>query len=458
MRNVIRVGTAGVLAAMAIAVGHADGQTITGAPGVVSTSPIDRHDATSVRRGDMLLDAAGFQRVPLGASAFDFYVSTPWPGGIVPLTFDEDIAPNERARVFNACVVWAAGVSIRCVERTTEMPYVRVTRESPTCAAHVGRRNNGEPSLLILGLDWCWDPDSIQHEFGHTLGLIHEHQRSDRDTYVQFFPESLSDWTPEDIEANFGVIASSKDHTPYDFRSVMHYYETGGAFIPGHRVFQARPQFGIVPLGGDTVSSLDRRVVATVYGAGYRYASSGRPGPPAPFRVTTHEALSAMRAIDVFYRSSEGLSRPNGLSIGGRPDFLGLAAWFFDVYLSSRFAGYDEGDARYNVAAQITQTDEWRAKHPGEAGAVPLPGANVLPFDRSELLAVMEQLDRFYAAPEGLQRPDGLSIDGGPDFLGISAWVVEYYLGARLQGAGADAAWQVVVDAIRASDEWRAKH
>jgi hypothetical protein len=82
----------------------------------------------------------------------------------------------------------------------------------------------------------------------------------------------------------------------------------------------------------------------------------------------------------------------------------------------------------------------------------------VLPFDRSELLAVMEQLDRFYAAPEGLQRPNGLSIDGGPDFLGISAWVVEYYLGARLQGASADAAWQVVVDAIRASDEWRAKH
>src|SRR5690606_31774280 len=108
------------------------------------------------------------------------------------------------------------------------------------------------------------------------------------------------------------------------------------------------------------------------------------PGLPGP------RGLVLRRVPEQPLRRLRRSGRPIGLSIGGRPDFLGLAAWFFDVYLSSRFAGYDEADARFNVAAQITQTDEWRAKHPGEGSATPLPGTGLLAFDRGELLAVME--------------------------------------------------------------------
>lgn len=433
-------------------------QTITGPAGQISAPRTTAADADVVVIDDMRLDPGSFVRTPAGATASEYYWADPWPGGIVPLLFDEDFTTAERALVWNACRVWSAGTSVRCVDRVTEQPYVRVTREVPECSAHVGRRRDGKLSTLTLGADHCWSPRTLQHEIGHLIGFIHEHQRSDRDDYVVFRPELLTEDQGADPTRNFAIIASTRDHTPYDFGSVLHYFETSGSTSWTYRVLEPRPQYWGVRMGGTTVSALDGRLAASIYGIGYLAGASGRPGPPTVFRVTTHEAVSAMRAIDLFYRSPDGLARPNGLSIGGRPDFLGLAAWFFDVYLSSRFAGYEEGDARYNVAAQITQTDEWRGKHPGQASATPLPGANVLPFDRAELLAVMERLDRFYAAPEGLQRPNGLSIDGRPDFLGISAWVVEYYLGARMQGAGPDAAWQVIVDAIRASDEWRAKH
>ena len=100
-----------------------------------------------------------------------------------------------------------------------------------------------------------------------------------------------------------------------------------------------------------------------------------------------------MTAIDSYYIAPRGLNRSNGLSINGRPDFLGLAAWFFDIYINSRYTGLDEIGARFNVMANITQTDEWRMKHPGQATAAPFPLRNMLPFDRSELLAVMETLD-----------------------------------------------------------------
>ena len=81
-----------------------------------------------------------------------------------------------------------------------------------------------------------------------------------------------------------------------------------------------------------------------------------------------------------------------------------------------------------------------------------------LTFDRSEFLSVLNQLDAFYRAPEGLQRPDGLSINGGPDFSGIATWVFDVYLNERLRGASMNAAWVLTQNAIRNTDEWRTKH
>jgi hypothetical protein len=165
-----------------------------------------------------------------------------------------------------------------------------------------------------------------------------------------------------------------------------------------------------------------------------------------------------MSAINAYYLAPAGLNRSNGLSLNGRPDFLGLAAWFFDVYVNTRYAGYEELESRFNVMANITQTDEWRVKNPQRLSAVPFAIGNALPFDRSELLAVMERLDRYYSAPEGLQRPNGLSLNGQPDFLGIAAWIVDIYMGRRLDGRSPDEAWSAVVREIQQTDEWKQKH
>lgn len=386
-----------------------------------------------------------------GASAFESYRSSTWPGGILPLTFADDIGEPERAQVYAACLAWGAGTGVRCVQRTSEAVYASVVRSEEICSSHVGRRRSGQPTQISLGPD-CWSPRVLQHELGHALGIIHEHQRGDRDQYVTVDYPAIR---PDRVD-QFDPIPSSRDHTPYDFGSVMHYFETSFALNTGNRVMT--PKVPGARLGGLRVSTLDQRLVTTLYGIGYAVPGSGRPGPAVPFRISSHEALTAMQGIDRFYRAPDGLARDNGLSIGGRPDFLGLAAWFFDVYMATRYAGYEEADARYNVAASITQTDEWRGKHPGWAAAPVLPGTARLPFTREELLGVMERLDRFYAAPEGLQRPNGLSIDGGPDLLGIANWVVDIYLGARIEGTGAEAAWSRVEQAIRASDEWKSKH
>src|SRR3954467_10451189 len=52
----------------------------------------------------------------------------------------------------------------------------------------------------------------------------------------------------------------------------------------------------------------------------------------------------------------------------------------------------------------------------------------------AEIKRVMTWLDGFYRSPDGLQRPEGLWINGHPDYEGLSVWVFDVYLRRRLKG------------------------
>ena len=86
--------------------------------------------------------------------------------------------------------------------------------------------------------------------------------------------------------------------------------------------------------------------------------------PPCAPLPNRGEAMEAGRWLDAFYSAPEGLQRHEGLSIGGRPDWEGVGAWLFDVWLKARTSGKSEHDARALVVAAIQQTDEWKRKHP----------------------------------------------------------------------------------------------
>jgi hypothetical protein len=77
---------------------------------------------------------------------------------------------------------------------------------------------------------------------------------------------------------------------------------------------------------------------------------------------------------------------------------------------------------------------------------------------RSELTSAAQWLHEYYQSPEGLQRPQGLSIDNRPDFEGVGAWILDTYVWARAEGASEEEARQRIVQAIQGSDEWKAKH
>lgn len=83
-------------------------------------------------------------------------------------------------------------------------------------------------------------------------------------------------------------------------------------------------------------------------------------------RGRREDVVRASQWLHEFYKSADGLQRPDGLWLPGpkQPDFEALGAWIFDVYLNERIKGTPEDDARRVVADAIKGSDELRQLHP----------------------------------------------------------------------------------------------
>ena len=105
-----------------------------------------------------------------------------------------------------------------------------------------------------------------------------------------------------------------------------------------------------------------------------------------------------------------------------------------------------------DLRAQIAETEKRAVTQARSITADSMDGTG------PDVERTMTWLHQFYKASDGLQRPDGLWIDGHPDYVGIGTWVFDVYLRGRLRGDTEEQARKTVEDAIRQSDEWRTKH
>lgn len=148
----------------------------------------------------------------------------PWTNGEVRYKFDSNLTQSARNDFVTATTWWSDVIpSLSFIEVTgiQTSPFINV-RYDPSAnnwySSHVGMlpfMQNGQvltlpnpPTALVMG--------SIVHEIGHSLGAIHEHQRSDRDSYVSVDQSLLGN-------VNYLLHSNSTNNTEYDFESIMHY-------------------------------------------------------------------------------------------------------------------------------------------------------------------------------------------------------------------------------------------
>lgn len=143
-----------------------------------------------------------------------------WPGGRVPYRIDFD--ETEHVYIYNLLLSAITRMNeLHCVNLVIAgneaEDYVSIQLED-FLSSHLGRQ--GGEQVLTISLDA--NVGTIMHEFMHTLGFGHEHNRPDRDEYVTVYFDNIQEQAKPYFQkygAESGLIG---DLTPYDYTSIMH--------------------------------------------------------------------------------------------------------------------------------------------------------------------------------------------------------------------------------------------
>ena len=206
------------------------------------------------------------------ASAF-YGTAQLWPGGNVYYTFDSSVSALKQRVFLDSAAEWALFANLHFTPRSTQANYVTIVETN-----FLGNEvlEGGVSAVGIVGGQQfiyfssnVWNHGTICHELGHTLGLAHEHQRSDRDSYLTIITANV-------VPGGMGglvKLTGTRNETPYDFLSIMHYTQWSGSINPPTLATMVPlPQYSqfanIMGEGDPILTPYDRAGMAVIYGAG----------------------------------------------------------------------------------------------------------------------------------------------------------------------------------------------
>lgn len=142
-----------------------------------------------------------------------------WPRGIVPYEIDikkYPIGDKKRQIILEAIGEWNnAKTGFQFVPRTNQNDVLVFGEDKNACYSNVGYQGGAQYIRCHLH-GGGFNKASIVHEIGHAIGFYHEHQRDDRDNFVEIMPGGRDDdYAKKDKVHMFGR---------YDLGSIMHYY------------------------------------------------------------------------------------------------------------------------------------------------------------------------------------------------------------------------------------------
>jgi len=140
-----------------------------------------------------------------------------WPGGTVYYEFDANMTQATKIMALEAMSHWASVTNINYMYKTSSnKDYIRFFN-GVGCYSYIGRQ--GGKQDLSLDASWAVTGNAI-HEFGHAIGLHHEHCKLNRDQDIivstnNIQQASLSNYTR--------VTSNSFFSFNFDYGSIMLY-------------------------------------------------------------------------------------------------------------------------------------------------------------------------------------------------------------------------------------------
>lgn len=152
-------------------------------------------------------------------------------GSILKIKFLEG-NDHQKSEVLKYCVNWCRFANLKFEVVTDGYSDIRITFDPSLGAwSYVGTDNTGIPQHeATMNLGWI-DQSVIEHEFGHAIGLTHEHQNPsggikwNRDEVHADLSGPPNNWDAETIEHNVLHAYSQNDviGTILDPKSIMMY-------------------------------------------------------------------------------------------------------------------------------------------------------------------------------------------------------------------------------------------
>jgi hypothetical protein len=226
-----------------------------------------------------------------------------WPSKTVSYAWG-NISANSKVLFQNAMADWSSKISgLTFVDRTNDTGYMSlatlgikplvVLKSDPNLSAfgsaNIGTLYGKSFCTVRDGLTGNWAIRTPRHELGHTLGLQHEHQRWDRDTYLSFNSSITSDTT------NWGKIDKAVTNAIYGW--YIDYFTVKILFVKVRVYYPAYGKIGTITTTiADGTATLDYRSIML-------YSAAQVPSLKAK---VAQQGLSVGSAIPVNYEISSG--------------------------------------------------------------------------------------------------------------------------------------------------------
>jgi uncharacterized protein (TIGR03437 family) len=143
-----------------------------------------------------------------------------WSNATMYYAIDPAI-PNPQ-RILDAIDYWNTHTPLKIQARTAEPNYVQFSNVviDAACNSNIGMIGGRQ----TIGITNSCSVGSLIHELGHSWGLLHEHQRGDRNAFITILYNNIDKRFYGDFNQS---IASAQDTGYYDYDSIMHYPATG---------------------------------------------------------------------------------------------------------------------------------------------------------------------------------------------------------------------------------------
>lgn len=142
-----------------------------------------------------------------------------WTNGIVPFEISNDFLIGSDGRNEILLAINEINVRTNCsfIERTIEPNYVVFMYDEKWCQSYVGMLGGRQEIRCAIGKNF--KAGSLIHEILHCLGFYHEHQRPDRNEFINVVKSNIKRL------ADFEILNNEIVQTLgiYDYGSIMHY-------------------------------------------------------------------------------------------------------------------------------------------------------------------------------------------------------------------------------------------